>query len=181
MQFWDIYYNYHDQVRKFICCLVKDEWIAEDLVQETFIKVQQNLNDLKDQARLSSWIFRIAHNQCLDYFRKSKTHCEKPVERIDKNLFIAPSVQQKMEQQQMSSCVQDQLRLLPESLRTTIILFEIMEFKLREIAEILDISVENVKVRLHRARKQLRAILSEKCEFEIDDRNVLICEPVEDK
>ena len=46
-----------------------------------------------------------------------------------------------------------------------------------EIAEVLGISVENAKVRLHRARKKLRVILEEKCTFEMDDRNVLTCEP----
>jgi RNA polymerase sigma-70 factor (ECF subfamily) len=53
-----------------------------------------------------------------------------------------------------------------------------MEFSHQEIADILDISVENVKVRLHRARKKLKAILEEECRFEVDDRNVLICDPV---
>jgi RNA polymerase sigma-70 factor (ECF subfamily) len=51
-----------------------------------------------------------------------------------------------------------------------------MDFSHQEIAEILDISVENVKVRLHRARKKLKTILEENCQFEVDERNVLICD-----
>jgi len=55
-----------------------------------------------------------------------------------------------------------------------------MAFKPKEIAEILDISVSNVKVRVHRARKKFRAILEEHCSFEVDDRSVLVCDPIEE-
>jgi RNA polymerase sigma-70 factor (ECF subfamily) len=53
------------------------------------------------------------------------------------------------------------------------------ELSRREIAEILETTVENVKVRLHRARKELRALLEKKCTFEVDERSVLVCEPVD--
>jgi RNA polymerase sigma-70 factor (ECF subfamily) len=53
-----------------------------------------------------------------------------------------------------------------------------MEFSHQEIAEILDISIENVKVRLHRARRKLKTILEEECRFEVDERSVFICQPV---
>jgi RNA polymerase sigma-70 factor (ECF subfamily) len=56
-----------------------------------------------------------------------------------------------------------------------------MGFNHAEIAEILDISKENAKVRLHRARKGLKSILKEKCTFQLDERNVLVCEPLEKK
>ena len=51
----------------------------------------------------------------------------------------------------------------------------------REIADILDISVSNVKVRLHRARKRFRLILEEHCRFEVDERSVLVCDPKEEE
>ena len=85
------------------------------------------------------------------------------------------------EQHQMGECVQDKIRLLPESYQTVLVLFDLMEFSQQEIAEILDISIENVKVRLHRARRKLKAILEEECRFERDERNVLICDPVSRK
>jgi RNA polymerase sigma-70 factor (ECF subfamily) len=77
----------------------------------------------------------------------------------------------------MGECVQNQILLLPKSLREVIIFSDIMEFSQQLMAEILGITVENVKVRLHRARWKLGAILEEKCTFERDERNVLICEP----
>ena len=69
------------------------------------------------------------------------------------------------------------LDLLPESQKTVIELFDVLGFSQKEIAEILDITIDNVKVRLHRARKNLREILKNKCAFERDERNVLICVP----
>ena len=54
-----------------------------------------------------------------------------------------------------------------------------MEFSHQEIADTLGITIENVKVRLHRARKKLKAILEEKCAFERDERNVLVCNPID--
>ena len=81
MEFWDIYDQYYGKVRKFILTLVKDEWVADDLIQETFLRIQNNLQSLKDPSKLSSWIFRIAHNLCQDHFRQLKrSHKE---ERID--------------------------------------------------------------------------------------------------
>lgn len=70
MDFWDIYDKHYKRVRKFIYVLVQDEWVADDLIQETFIKVQKNLHQLREESKLSSWIFRIAYNLCQDHFRK---------------------------------------------------------------------------------------------------------------
>jgi len=89
-------------------------------------------------------------------------------------------IQKELEQRQMGECVQDQINLLPESLRTVLLLFDIMEFSHQEIADILGLTVKNVKVRLHRARKKLKPILEEKCSFERDERNVLVCLPIEE-
>ncbi len=77
----------------------------------------------------------------------------------------------------MGQCVQDHMGLLAESLQKVLILYDIMDFDHQEIAEILGTTIENTKVRLHRARKRLKAILEEQCAFEMDERGVLVCEP----
>jgi len=188
MEFWEIYDQHYSRVRKFILALVKDEWAADDLIQETFLKVQQNIESLRDPSRFSPWIFRIAYNLCQDHFRRlKKSRKEESIDQgetedlnealIQKELGI----QKELEQRQMGKCVQNQINLLPESLRTVLVLFDIMEFSHQESADILGITVKNVKVRLHRARKKLKTILEEKCAFERDERDVLICTPAPDK
>ena len=180
MDFWKIYDQYYESVRKFILAYVKDEWVADDLIQETFIKVQKNLKSVKDPAKLSSWIFRIAYNLCHDHYRQSK-RASFNQRNIQQEIvsFKEAVVQKKLEQQQMGQCVQDKMDLLPTDYRTVLILSDIMAFNQKEIAEILDISVSNVKVRVHRARKKFRTILEEHCSFEVDERSVLVCDPKE--
>jgi len=182
MDFWDIYHKHYERVKKFIFALVKDEWVADDLIQETFIKVQKNLNQLREESKISSWIFRIAYNLCQDHFRKMSPSSKSDHILAQKGEILSePLFQKEFEQRQMGECIQDKIRLLPESYQTVLVLYDLMEFSHQEIAEIVDISVANVKVRLHRARKKLRTILEQDCSFEVDERSVLICDPVAGK
>jgi len=182
MDFWKIHDQYYARVRKFILSLVKDEWVADDLIQETFLKIQQNLDTIRDGSKVSPWIFRIAYNLCQDHFRQSR---KSPLGEgaIQENLrpFEETLVQRELEQQEMGQCIQAQMGLLPEPLRTVLVLFDVLDFSHQEIADILDLTVGNVKVRLHRARSRFKAILEEKCTFEVDERNVLVCEPMDGK
>ena len=180
MDFWKIYDQHYESVRKFILAYVKDEWVADDLIQEAFIKVQKNLESVKDPAKLSSWIFRIAYNLCHDHYRQSKRAAINQ-HNIQQEIvsFKEAVVQKKLEQQQMGECVQDKMDLLPPDYRSVLILADIMAFSHKEIAEIMEISVSNVKVRIHRARKKFRAILEDHCSFEVDERSVLVCDPKE--
>jgi RNA polymerase sigma-70 factor (ECF subfamily) len=181
MDFLEIHDQFYERVRKFILASVRNESAADDLVQEAFMKIQENLDSVRDAAKVSSWVFRIAHNLCQDHFRAlKKSSSNEEVHDGLVNLQETP-VQKKMEQGEMSQCVQEQLNLLPESLRSVLIFSDVMEFSQQEIADILGLTVENVKVRLHRARKKFKAILEEKCTFEVDERDVLVCEPVEKK
>lgn len=179
MDFFEVYDQYHDRVRKFIAGSVRDDWSADDLTQETFIRVQKNLSSLKDTSKIASWLFRIAHNLCLDHFREIKRNALTGCELSEaKDIFKEAIVQKRLEQSEMSSCVQEVIRTLPESYRSVIMLFDLAELSHSEIAETLNITIENVKVRLHRGHRQLRALLERKCTFELDERNVLVCEPL---
>lgn len=145
------------------------------MIQEIFIKAQKNLNQLKEESKLSSWIFRIAYNLCQDHFREMNQLSKHEHVLTEKKEILSEQLFQKeFEQHQMGECVQDKIRLLPESYQAVLVLFDLMELSHQDIAVVLDISVENVKVRLHRARKKLKTILEEKCKFEVDERNVLI-------
>jgi len=185
MEFWEIYDPYYAKVRRFILALVRDPWAADDLIQETFLRVQQNLGTLRDSSKLSSWIFRIAYNLCQDYFRRVETERKRESTDLEQTESLAEGfiqdvlVQKELEQREMGRCVQNQIDLLPEPLRAVLVLFDIMGCSHQEIADILGITVANVKVRLHRAREKLKPILEEKCAFERDERNVLVCTPVD--
>lgn len=182
LDFWEIYHQLYQPVRSFLTAMARDDWIAEDLAQETFLSAKQNLSSLKDPNKVKSWLFRIARNKCLDHFRRASTKRERADERAgersDPDLNL---VQLQLERSEMSSCVQGKIDKLPEAYRTVLFLFDIMEMSHQEIADVLDDKQGNVKVRLHRARKALKEILERECTFEIDERNVLVCLPVENK
>jgi RNA polymerase sigma-70 factor, ECF subfamily len=179
VEFFEIYDQFYQRVRNYILSSVRDKWAADDLTQETFIRVQKNLTTLKDSSKLAPWIFRIAYNLCHDHFRSLKKISSNECELSEAtDGFKEAMVQERLEQHEMSLCVQGVMSLLPEPFQTVIGLSDMAELSHREIAEVLDTTVENVKVRLHRARKKLRELLQEKCTFEIDERSVLVCEPI---
>ncbi len=180
MDSYAIYDQFYERVKRFILSYVRDEWTADDLTQETFIRIQKGLHGVKDSSRLSAWIFRIAYNLCHDHFRSRKVSASRECELSEAtDTFEDAIVQKKLEQCEMGECVQNVVELLPDSLRSVIILFDMGELSHREIAEILDTTVENVKVRLHRGRKKLKVLLEERCTFELDERSILICEPAD--
>jgi RNA polymerase sigma-70 factor (ECF subfamily) len=181
MDLFSLHDQYYHRVRKFILASVKNESLADDLIQETFIKIQENLNTVRDPEKISSWIFRIAYHLCQDHFRTQKKFSTQ--EEIHDGLVNPEEtpLQKKLEQGEMSQCVQDKLSLLPETQRSIIIFADLMEFSHQEIADILKLPVENVKVKLHRARKKFKTILEKECTFEVDERSVLVCEPVDKK
>jgi RNA polymerase sigma-70 factor (ECF subfamily) len=77
----------------------------------------------------------------------------------------------------MSECVRDYVDQLPADYRTVVVLSELEELPDREIAEILGISLEAAKIRLHRARARLRQMLEQGCDLSRDERNELTCDP----
>jgi RNA polymerase sigma-70 factor (ECF subfamily) len=174
----EIYDRHHAEVRRFIFALVRDEWLADDLTQETLVRVQTHLDRIKDLSKLRSWMFRTAYNLCQDNFRQSR--------RFDSGEFLEEGhvespreagADRELEIREMGLCVQNQMASLPESQRVVLVLHDMMGLSHREIGETLGISVENAKVRLHRGRKRLKTILEQQCTFEKDERNVLVCEP----
>ncbi len=179
MHLMEIYDQYYQPVRRFILNTVRNEWLADDLVQETFIRINHHLETVRDATKLKSWIFRIAYNLCRDHFRRqAKSPTLDQGEIIEETTPSAGATTQKeLEQFQMRQCVFGLVNHLPEPLRSVIILADVDEFSHQEIADIIGITVANVKIRLHRARKKLKLLLEEHCVFEVDERNVLTCQP----
>ncbi len=87
-----------------------------------------------------------------------------------------PSVEAEVVKSEMNECIHGKIDRLPENYRTVVILSELQGLKDKEIAEILQCSVENVRIRLHRARKRLRQILESDCTFDRDEESNLQCD-----
>jgi RNA polymerase sigma-70 factor (ECF subfamily) len=161
---------------------------AEDLAQEVFAKVSRGLGDFRGDADLSTWVYRIATNTALDRLRRRG----KPAESVDPSLVdaivIAESdrnvwtdeIRQTLEgrviRDEMNACIREVINRLPENYRIVIILGDLEGFSDREIAAILGLSLRNAKVRLHRARAQLRQALEKACVFYRSEENEIACD-----
>lgn len=177
-EFLSFYDRHYLRVGKFVASIVKNDSLADDLTQETFIRAHKSIGELKDPTKEVPWLFKIAYHLCIDYFRFAKKPSENTTHLTEEmTLSNRCMVEKELERHQMSTCVQNQILLLPKKYRSVLFLSDVFEFTNKEIAETLSLSLENVKVRLHRGRKQLKSILEKNCTFEQDDRNVLICEP----
>ncbi|MDH3390635.1 MAG: RNA polymerase sigma factor, partial [Desulfobulbaceae bacterium] len=149
-------------------------------------KVSNSLSGFKGESKISTWIFRIATNAALDRLKSSsfKRTSSGPlapvplqtVENLDLVFNKPTSPDQKIIREEMSECVREFVDRLPTDYRTVLILNELEGFTNKEIAEILQISIDDAKIKLHRARTRLTKELQSGCDFYHDDRSELACD-----
>jgi RNA polymerase sigma-70 factor (ECF subfamily) len=174
--FDQIYEDFRPKIHRYLTGMV-GELEAEDLTQEVFVKLNQALRSFRGESKLSTWIYRIATNAALDRLRSPKfqetvsfSEAEQAangeMEIKDRNSWTGeqiPLVEQQVYRKEMSECVQSYIRILPEMYRAILVLSHLEELGNQEIADVLGISLETVKIRLHRARALLRREMAEKC------------------
>ncbi len=182
LHFQDIYAAFYQKIRRYLARLVGEN-DSEDVTQEVFLKVNAALGSFRGESGLSTWIYRIATNAALDHLRRTpQPTTEIPsddAEREGEPLRFRgemPLIDRQLVRKEMSSCIRNVIKKLPEEYRTVIVLSELEEFRNNEIAEILQVSLDTVKIRLHRARKKLKSELESLCCFYRDERNVLSCD-----
>jgi RNA polymerase sigma-70 factor, ECF subfamily len=181
MDFWEIYDRYYARVRGYAASMLREDSASDDVVQETFLRAESHLESIREPDKVAAWLFRVAHNLCMDHLRArqaSRIDSAADVETA-RAARVEACVQSELERGEMSACVREKVDQLPDTDRTIILLCDIAGLSQEEIAHVLGIEVGAVKVRLHRARKKLRAVLEGACSFERDNRNVLVCAPKE--
>lgn len=174
----------HDQFRprilRYLTRLV-GEAEAEDLAQAAMLKINEGLPGFRGESTVSTWIYRIATNVALDKLRQKAVQpmTETGYEFDENDLPLAahgPSVETTAIRAEMSACISEFVNRLPENYRTVTILSELEGFTNGEIADILGLSLDTVKIRLHRAREKLRKDLQVGCSFYRDDNAELACD-----
>jgi RNA polymerase sigma-70 factor (ECF subfamily) len=136
---------------------------AEDLTQEVFIKVYRSLKNFKGNSQLSTWIYRIAHNICIDNYRRNKatvvplTHNRPGEEERELDLLSTePSPEETVITREKQEMIMACINSLKPEYRSVIILRDIQHHSYDEIANILDIPLGTVKSHISRARTALR-------------------------
>ena len=186
IDFKEIYEEFQPKIRHYLSRLAGPTE-AEDLTQEVFEKVSNALKGFKGDSKLSTWLYRIATNTALDRLRSSSfrgasenTPLEDSAGVQDRNFWTGQtktSTDQEFVRKEMSECVRGYVEDLPPDYKAVIILSDLGGFKNREIADILQLSLDTVKIRLHRARANLKKDLDDGCNFYRNEQNVLACDP----
>lgn len=185
-EFPAIYTHYYEKIKRYMARMVH-ETEAEDLAQEVFVKVSRGLKDFKGRSSLATWIYKIAANTALDRLRVLSSQKETGQVEPEKNEDEAggsllrtedrnPSPESSLIRKEMHDCIRGIVEGLQDSYRTVLLLSEFEELTNNEIAEVLGISADAVKIRLHRARTKLRKRMEVQCNLYRDERNELACE-----
>ena len=186
LRFDEIYASLHPKIVRYLIRLI-GETEAEDLAQETFVKVGKALGGFRGEAQLHTWVYKIATNTALDRLRSpsSRETSQEPtalesiasIEDVGVWTGRKPlTVEQQAIREEMSSCVRSVVNRLPDNYRTAIVLSDLEGFKDTEIAEILGLTLSATKIRLHRARARLKQELSTCCVFYRNEENELACD-----
>ena len=190
LAFEQIYTAYRAKIYRFLVRMVGD-YDAEDLTQEVFVRVSQALETFRGEAELSTWLYRIATNAAIDCLRSPSFHrivqdcatnptIDDEASEIDgMNAWTSEKaimVEQQVYWQEMNECILNFVNSLPEAYRTVLVLSEFEDLSNSAIAEILGVSVNTVKIRLHRARARLKELLATHCGSEWIDGNEFLPE-----
>lgn len=171
---------HYAQILRYVRSVVGDATEAEDLTQETFLRAYRARNSLRDPDAVLPWLYSVATHVCLDRLRQ-RARLAPSESDLDPETVAppdpAPSAGKLTEQADMSNCVEAYVSELSDSYRAVLLLHDVRGLTAREIGELLGDSTGNVKIRIHRARKQLQAALESGCHFSHDERGTLVCDP----
>jgi RNA polymerase sigma-70 factor (ECF subfamily) len=166
--FSQLFEAYSDRVYRLAVGLLENEVEAEGVVQDTFMRLIERLDQFEGRSKLSTWLYRVAYNLCQDRLRKRKPISTLVEEVDDEGTIPTPTILIDWEQlpercltaAEISRELDEAIATLPPKLKAVFILREIEGLSTQACAEALDISVSATKVRLHRARLLLREQLA---------------------
>ena len=157
------------RVRSYIGMMVKDNDVADDIFQDTFIKAVRVIDEGRyvDSGKFLSWILRIAHNRVLDHFRREKSskqinEAEAGYDVIGTMRFSEPTTEDEMVHGEMEQAIRDLIELLPAEQKEVVRLRYYSKLSFQEIAEHTDVSINTALGRMRYALINLRRMIKEK-------------------
>lgn len=161
--------QYKDLVFTLAYKMLKNKEEAEEVSQDTFIKIFNSLNKFKGESKFSTWIYKITYNTCLDKLKKIKK--ENSVVYIEDfnehQVKVIENILESIDEKERNQKIQECLQLLPSEEAFLLTLYYFDDQSIEEIAKVIDCNTNNVKIKLFRSRKKLASILKEQLEPEI--------------
>ena len=166
----EIFWNQiQDKLKSFVIRHTKDKALAEDIIQDVFLKVHAKVGQLKEPEKLVGWIFQITRNTIADFFRgRGKGLSSFDIDREEETKPLNDCV---------SDCLENMMKTLPEKYRYALELTGLKNFSQLELARKLSISYSGAKSRVQRARKMLKEKMDAEFVIKFDSYgNVIVCE-----
>lgn len=157
-----VWHEYHAKLSAFVRGRVSGEDASDDILQNIFLKMHSSLASLKDKTKLQSWLFQIARNVVIDYYRSVKPTTDLP------EWLQSDNDHDEKVTQELAECLQPMIQLLSENYREAIILSELEGLPLKAVAQVLGISLSGAKSRVQRGRVLLKKKLADCCRIEFD-------------
>jgi RNA polymerase sigma-70 factor (ECF subfamily) len=177
--FEDVVEELSGPLRRYLERLVGNRATADDLLQETLLKIARALPEFEGRSSVKTWAFTIATRVATDHLRRPQNRAQ--MAEIDETVQVVDAeTDQKLVVDEMSSCVREVINSLPEGYRTALVLHDLEGHTAAQVAEISGCSIATAKIRIHRARRRLKQALDEECRFYRDADNVFRCDRKQD-
>lgn len=164
-----VWKEYHSKLYGFIMKRVGDPSLANDLLQEVFVKTYAKIGTLKSDQKIQSWMYQIARNTIIDYYRTHKPEIEVP-----ESLKSPADDPGDKSRREISECLLPMIRNLPPHYREAVMMADIEGLTQKEVASKQKLSLSGSKSRIQRGRALLKDMLLECCRFEFDNRGDII-------
>ena len=152
--------RYKDKAFSLIKKMLKNEQDAEETLQDCFLKAYNSLSGFKGEAKFSTWFYRIVYNTALTKLSSKKRKTENEMSSVHEHFDLKSDYDYNVsERKDMSELINELVNKLPEKHSAIISLFYLDEMSCEEISKVLNISLSNVKVMLHRSRNALKDII----------------------
>jgi RNA polymerase sigma-70 factor (ECF subfamily) len=164
-------------ILRYLRRFVGDTALAEDLLQETLVRISRGLGRFEGRSSVKTWAFKIATHTALDHLRHSKREVNL-LEVDDLGDVAAPGEEmgERLVIDEMNACLREEIDRLPESYRAAILLHDLEGLSAAQTAEVVGCSFATAKIRIHRARARLKQALLGDCHFYRDQEQVFRCE-----
>ena len=152
----DIYKEYAKRIYTYLLSLAKDEYIAEELLQETFYSAIKNINKFRNESSIKTWLFTIAKNKWIDYCKKNKKLLETPIYEKEQDILCSTSFEEDFLNKNELLDVCKQIHKLDEKSKEVVYLRLFTNFSFKEIANIIGKTEENTRIIFFRAKNKLK-------------------------
>lgn len=156
----DIYQSYVKDIYYYLLSLCGDKYIAEDIMQETFLRAYLCFEDCSFDG-IKPWLFKVSYNSYIDYIRKNKKYCSQNIEIFNESIEYKTPEDLAIENDEIRKILHI-VSKMPQKQKQSILLCDFNGLSYKEASQIMDVSLASIKISLYRARQHVREKIERK-------------------